>query len=196
MHSNVDCIILAAGLSSRMFDFKPLMLYNGISFLENIINKTKNFCNKVIVVTGYNSKLIESIIQTKYNNEKIYTVFNPEYNSSMYLSLLAGLKQVTNNNHVLYHFIDQPTIPVQFYSEFLAEIDTTSLIVQPRNCNKRGHPLLFSFNFCKHLLNSNPDSYLKLEMKKFENEIKYWDCNYMQILKDFDTPEDYKIIED
>ena len=90
MHSNVDCIILAAGLSSRMFDFKPLMLYNGISFLENIINKTKNFCNKVIVVTGYNSKLIESIIQTKYNNEKIYTVFNPEYNSSMYLSLLAG----------------------------------------------------------------------------------------------------------
>ena len=196
MQNNVDCIILAAGLSSRMFDFKPLMLYNGMSFLENIINKTKKICNKVIVVTGYNSKLIESIIQTKYNNEKIYTVFNPEYNSSMYLSLLVGLTHVTNNNHVLYHFIDQPTIPVQFYYEFLAEIDTTSLIVQPRYCNKRGHPLLFSFNFCKHLLNSNPDSYLKLEMKKFENEIKYWDCNYKQILKDFDTPEDFKIIED
>lgn len=196
MHSNVDCIILAAGLSSRMFDFKPLMLYNGVSFLENIINKAIKYCNKVIVVTGHNSKLIEFIIQTKYKNEKIFTVFNPEYNSSMYLSLLAGLKHVTKNNYVLYHFIDQPTIPEKFYSEFLDEIDATSLILQPRYKFKRGHPLLFSFNFCKHLLNSNPDSYLKLEMKKFENEIKYWDCNYMQILKDFDTPEDFKIIED
>ena len=196
MKNNIDCIILAAGLSSRMLAFKPLLLYNNITFLENIINKVITYIDKIIVVTGFNSINIEQIIKSKYDGKQVYTVYNKNYNSSMYYSLLKGIEQITNNNFALYHFIDQPTIPADFYPAFLSQIDKNDYIIQPTFNNKKGHPLLFSFNFCKHLLISDVNSNLKIEMQKFENLKKYWNCEFKEILKDYDTLEDYKVIEE
>jgi len=195
MRNDVCCIILAAGLSSRMIHFKPLMIYNEVTFLEAIINKVINYVHKVIVVTGYNSDKIEALLSSKYDNKKVITIFNPKYNNSMYISLLKGLELVEPNNFVLYHFVDQPTIPNEFYAKFFDQIDKESYIIQPVYKNKKGHPLIFSFNFCKHLLNSNIDSNLKIEMSKFKDSIKYWNCEYEQILKDYDTIEDYQTIQ-
>lgn len=196
MTNNIDCIILAAGLSSRMKSFKPLMLYNGFTFIETIINKVIKHVNKVIIVTGYNSEKIEHLLNLKYKDKNVFTVFNPNYNDSMFLSLHKGIELLELNHFALYHFVDQPTIPEEFYPFFLSQIDEKSAIIQPKFNNKKGHPLLFSFNFCKHLLNSDINSNLKTEMEKFENKKKYWNCEYEQILKDFDTMEEYKTIKD
>jgi len=96
----------------------------------------------------------------------------------------------------LYHFIDKPTIPEQFYSDFVKQIDDTSEFIQPKYKNKKGHPLLFDFNFIKHLLNSDIGSNLRDEIRKTNITKKYWECDYPEILKDYDTPEDYQNMEE
>lgn len=195
MKKIVDCVLLAAGLSTRMGEFKPLLKFNGFTFIENIINKTIEYTNSIYIVTGYNNNLIEYIINTKYPNKNIFLVYNENYNSGMYQSLLTGLSKIEDEHYCLYHFVDQPTIPTSFYKNFILQIDEYSDIIQPVYNGKKGHPLIFSFNFVKYLLNSKIDSNLKDEIKKFSKTIKYWKCDYPQVLKDFDTKEDYLLIE-
>ncbi len=196
MEKIVDCVILSAGLSTRMGEFKPLLNYNGLTFIENIINKTIDFVKSIFIVTGYNKNLIEDLIITKYLNKNVYLVYNENYKNGMFQSLLTGLSKIENNNYCLYHFVDQPTIPNSFYKNFIAQIDETNDIFQPVYKGKKGHPLIFSFNFIKHLLNSNINSNLKYEMKNFTNKVKYWECDYPEVLKDFDTKDDYLFIEE
>ncbi|MFH0733972.1 MAG: NTP transferase domain-containing protein [bacterium] len=195
MKSNISSLILTAGLSTRMGEFKPLLKFNNITFLENIINKILLVSEEIIIVTGYRHKEIECLIFDKYdNNPQIKIVYNAQYDKPMFVSLQTGLQEVNNNNWVLYHFIDQPIIPQEFYSQFINQIDMESEFIQPTYKTKKGHPLLFNFKFAKHLLNSDITSNLRDEIWKTDLKKKYWECIFPQILKDFDTPDDYNKI--
>ncbi len=197
MKSEISSLILTAGLSTRMVDFKPLLKFNNITFLENIINKTLLVSNQVIIVTGYRHEEIKNLILEKYSfNTQIKIIFNSRFNEPMFLSLQTGLKEVKKNNWVLYHFIDQPIIPDEFYKQFVNQIDEEFEFIQPTFNTKKGHPLLFNFKFVKHLLNSDITSNLRDEIWKTDLKKKYWESTFPQILKDFDTPDDYKKIDE
>ncbi len=193
--NNVSCVILAAGMSTRMKSFKPLLTFNKLTFIENIIYKTSPIVDEVIVVTGYKQNEIMDLFNV--NNKKsnnIKFVFNQDYQAPMFNSLQLGLNKVKEGNWVLYHFVDQPTIPETFYCEFLEQIDPKFNFIQPVFNGKKGHPLLFNFNFVKHLVNSNSTSNLRDEIYYTEIVKKYWDCNFKEVLNDYDTPEQYNNI--
>ena len=58
-NKNIDAIILAAGLSSRMGIPKALLDFNGFNFLINITLKLSSICGRIVVVTGHQSELVE-----------------------------------------------------------------------------------------------------------------------------------------
>lgn len=189
-------VILSAGFSKRMGEFKPLIIYNEKSFLENIAYKLSQVCNKIIIVTGYNSDLIEQHIKSWDNKlkSKVNLVFNPNYEKGMFTSLKRGV-EANSGNWILYHFVDQPTLPQAFYNEFVKRIDSNFDWLQPVKVKRKGHPVLFNKIINEKILSAPDDSNLR-EITKKDIKKNFWQCDYKEIFDDIDKPEDMKKLDE
>ena len=85
-------LILAAGLSSRMGDFKPLMPFRGKTLIESTIDSMLAAgVKQIVIVLGYRGNDIESILRLHYGREIIYAR-NPHYETTdMLTSIKYGL---------------------------------------------------------------------------------------------------------
>lgn len=190
----VTGLIITAGLSSRMGKFKPLLQYEGKTFLHNIIRKLDSICDKIVVVTGHNRDSIETELNSLPKRTKFKTIFNENYKDGMFTSLQKGLEFASNNSWILYHFIDQPTLPNIFYEDFLAQIDDNFDWIQPKLNSKNGHPILLNQKTINLILEAPQSSNLKEITHNSKIRKKYWDCNYSEIHDDIDTIERYNNI--
>ena len=96
--------------------FKPVADYKGKTFIDNIILKLNPVCEKIFVVTGFNSeKLKEEVNKTFFDEKEILNklifVYNENYEQGMFTSLQNGIKETSNCDWILYHFVDQPGSP-------------------------------------------------------------------------------------
>jgi molybdenum cofactor cytidylyltransferase len=189
----MDGIIVAAGLSSRMGNFKPLLKYNGKTFLENIISNLDLICDKIVIVTGYNSEKINENIYQLSNDikNKIEVNHNSHYESGMFTSLQKGLEKC-NSNWIIYHFIDQPNLPKVFYEKFSQQIKQGYDWLQPVNNGQKGHPIIFNKKIRDKILNADTNSTLRTISASKKINKYFWECNFVEILSDFDYPTDLK----
>ncbi|MFH1197007.1 MAG: NTP transferase domain-containing protein [bacterium] len=205
-------IIISAGLSERMGTDKALLNYNGIPFVIQIILNLSKVCEKIIVVTRHNSEKIKISIEEFFlshnllNNEtisqfrhaelkdakeKVKVIFNPDYETGMFTSLQKGIGEALNYDWTIYHFVDQPMLQENFYSDLISQTDETYDWIQPEYKGKKGHPIVFRKSIYDMILNSPQESSLK---EISNNEIikkKLWDCGYPEVLNDIDTPDIY-----
>lgn len=188
---SVTGLVVSAGLSGRMGVFKPLLTFNNLSFIQNVVIKLSAVCNKIIIVTGFNAEKIEKNLKQIKENEKCKFVYNPDYNKSMYLSLKSGLNECSTE-WILYHFVDQPGLPKEFYSDFIRQTDKSYNWIQPAIKGVKGHPILFD-SFTKKIILENDENDNLRDVSKSESiKKKIWECSYKEILQDIDTPEQYK----
>lgn len=193
-NNNVTGLIISAGFSKRMGEFKPLLNYKGNSFLLNIAAKLNLVCDKIILVTGHNSELIRRHI-SEWQDElrkKINIVHNPDYEKGMFTSLKRGV-EANSGDWILYHFVDQPTLPQTFYNEFVNQADPEYDWIQPSISKRKGHPVLFNKIINEKILSAPDDSNLR-EITKKNIKKKFWQCNYKEIFDDLDTIQDYNKI--
>ena len=92
LYHKIYGLILSAGLSGRMKMFKPLANYKGKTFIHNIILKLNPVCEKIFIVTGFNSEKLKYEITKTFSNEKellskINFVYNENYKQGMFTSL-------------------------------------------------------------------------------------------------------------
>lgn len=184
-------MLLSAGLSGRMKKFKPLLMYKGDSFVQNIVLKLSSVCGKIIIVTGYEAKEVEKNINKLNLQSKIDFVFNPDFEKEMFTSLKSGLRKAGEADWILYHFVDQPGLPTEFYSEFLKQIDDEHNWIQPAIKKRRGHPILIKKELFELILKALDGSNLREISGSPIVKKKYWECNYSEIFQDVDTEEDY-----
>ncbi len=181
-----------------MGKFKPLLEYKGKSFAQNIVEKTSTVCDRIIVVTGYNStavvkRLTDSLEKNIF--KKINFVFNERFEQGMFTSLKKGISEAKSSEIILYHFIDQPTLPEDFYVSFVKEIDSEFDIIQPTYNGKKGHPILLGEKAKRLIASADENETLKHLLEKRNLSIKLWECGFPEVLKDFDLPEDLETIE-
>jgi len=191
---NITGLLLCAGLSGRMGTSKALMIYSGLPFVVQVIKKLFLVCEEVIVVVGHESEKVGLVVK-KYlkSNEfhKVKLVLNVNYRGGMFSSLQCGLRNVSQSDWILYHFVDQPSLPVSFYNEFVEQLSEEINWVQPSHKIKLGHPILFNKKVSAIILNQDKDNSLR-EMsddRRIKREI--WDCKYPEILQDIDTIEQF-----
>ena len=189
--NKIYSIILSAGFSGRMKKFKPLLLYKGNSFVQNIVLKLSLVCEKIIIVTGYKEQEVEENVNQLNLQSKLEFVFNPDFEKGMFTSLKAGLRKAGNADWILYHFVDQPGLPSEFYSELLEQIEEDHNWIQPSIKNRRGHPILIKKELFELILKAPDDSSLREIRNSPIVKKKYWECNYQEIFQDVDTEEDY-----
>jgi len=189
-------LIISAGLSSRMGKFKPLILLDGKSFLENIISKLDPICEKIVVVTGHKSDVIEKHISDSehIDQSKIQLVYNSNYERGMFSSLKKGIGFVDKNNWVLYHLVDQPNLLQDFYTEFVIQVNDKIDWIQPTFGNRKGHPILFNSKVANSILDSDDNQNLRIVSSSNAINKKYWQCEYKSICTDVDTLKDLEIL--
>ncbi|MBZ0199209.1 MAG: NTP transferase domain-containing protein [Ignavibacteriaceae bacterium] len=191
-------LLLCAGLSARMGYNKTLLNYNNSSFISNILFKMNRVCSKLIVVTGYQHKIISKAINEdeslKPFIDKVTVVENENYIKGMFTSLKQGIKEI-DSGYILYHFVDNPSLPLNFYIDFQMQVNKNNNWFQPVFGGKKGHPIIIDDFVAKLILAEDENSNLK--SLSLNNHIKkfYWVCDYPEILYDIDTPADYKMLK-
>lgn len=190
MKTKITGIIISAGLSSRMGKFKPLLEYEGKSFLVNIIDKLLSICENVIIVTGFNYKDIEKSILTKYD-DRVKCKYNNDYEKGMFTSLQKGVEEIKTADWIMYHQVDQPNLPGDFYINFVNEIDKNYDWIQPTYNERKGHPILFNYKVIQEILKAEAEGNLRLISSQDKIIKKLWSSKYSEIHTDIDTIEEF-----
>ncbi|MDA6076735.1 NTP transferase domain-containing protein [Edwardsiella anguillarum] len=101
----VEGIITAAGLSSRMGQWKMMLPYRGGTLLDASINNALGFCQQIILVVGFRA---DELLQRYGDHPRIRTVVNLDYRSGLFSSVRCGAAAVQSD----YCFISHGDIPV------------------------------------------------------------------------------------
>mgnify|MGYP001612083614 FL=1 len=194
----INGLLISAGFSGRMGAFKPLMTYEGEPFVVVITKKLLIFCDRVVIVTGFKNDQVESIINSTFYTlhsslkHRVVCVYNSNYEKGMFTSLQTGLKELTDSNWVLFHFVDKPFHKEKFYKDFISQIDENYDWIQPMYDGKEGHPVMFKKTVFEKIITSPENHILRLIRDDGLTKKKKWECSYSQILKDFDAKEDFE----
>ena len=184
-------LIISAGLSSRMGKFKPVLSYNGKSFIQNIILRLDSVCDKIIIITGRKAIEVEENVNQISTHSEIEFVHNANFEKGMFSSLQAGLAEVIECDWILYHFVDQPGLPIEFYKEFVEQIDDKNNWIQPKINEQKGHPVLIHKYLTQLIISASVDSNLREISNDPVVKKKFWECGYKNIFQDIDTEKDY-----
>ena len=143
--SKIGGLLLAAGLSSRMGEPKPLLEWNGKSLIEFHIDILNSLNIKPTIVLGFCS---EKIIR-KIRNYDVDIIVNSNYKSGKTSSIIKGLGAIPKVDDILLMSIDQPRpkyiLEQLIKNHFLSgkEITIPKFILEDGSL-RGGHPVILS----------------------------------------------------
>ena len=155
-----SAVILAAGFSSRMKDFKPLLPIGGTTMVEAAINLFKaNQITDIVVVTGHNSGQLEPYVK----NAGALPVFNPDFASGMLTSIQKGIKNIRPDHAGFFLLpVDIPAIRPSTVCRMIQAFQTTAdHVIMPYFNDTPGHPPLIPHRFKKDILGLENGSTLR-----------------------------------
>lgn len=187
-------IVLAAGLSSRMGDFKPLMPLKDKTIIEFTVENMKNAgVNKIIVVLGHNGNEVETLLRQKYDASELKFVYNTNYaTTDMFASIKLGISALENNTNFFLLPGDMPAVSSKTFILLKESMyKTDALVTFPVVSGKRKHPPLISADCIKYILNHDGEDGLRGVWNKIENRIIEVSVTDLGCTLDADTKEDY-----
>ncbi|MCC5647358.1 nucleotidyltransferase family protein [Nostoc sp. CHAB 5824] len=190
--STIAIMILAAGASTRMGTPKQLLLYQGRSFLEYIIEMAiASVCQPVVVVLGANAKQI----YPQLKQLPVRVVNNLDWACGMSTSVKSGIEFLNNLPQkieaVVITLCDQPFVSHQLINQLVdAYYSTKKPIIACEYAGTLGVPALFSQIFFLELAALKETSGAKKVIQKNLNEVFSIPFPLGDI--DIDTPKDYE----
>ncbi len=186
--NKITGVILAAGLSSRMGEFKQLLPIGERPAVCRIASVLTDCLRQVIVVVGHRAQEVQDALR-EYN---VKCVTNKDYSDGMLSSVQCAVREMGPGRDYLFCLGDQPSLDgdvVQAVIDRALRVDAG--IVVPTFKGKRGHPLFLRRSYGPAILEleqgvglnaitrNNPQDTLEVPL----------DCE--AILEDMDTPADY-----
>lgn len=155
MSRRIGGLILAAGLSSRMGDFKPLMPLRDKTLIENSIDSML-LCgiSPIVVVLGYRAQEVETILNSRYFSGTLTLAYNHEFaTTDMLTSIKVGLDAMPPCDAFFLLPGDMPVIAKETYLALARfQSDTAPHIVFPTLEGYRKHPPLIDSRFIPEIL--------------------------------------------
>ncbi len=182
----IDGIILAGGYSSRIKKNKMVLLYNELPIICNVIESMKDFCNKIVIVTGHYH---DEIVQVVSKYEQVIVIRNINYDLGMFSSVITGVKEINND-----FFLTPGDYPLIQKETFKSLLNASGEIRVPIFNNRKGHPILIKKELIDPLLNEPVDSNLKVFRDRYT--VNYIETTDEGVLIDVDTMEDYLLIKE
>jgi putative nucleotidyltransferase with HDIG domain len=182
-------IILAAGFSSRMQEFKPLLAVGDQTIADRVISIFQNLDVDVILVTGWRKQEFVNGIKS----ENISIVENPDFEKGMLSSIQTGVRYLEPGYQGFFVTpVDIPLVRESTIRILLKNAGTyPDRIIYPVFDSRRGHPTLITSALAPGILiwsaEGGLDSILATH-HDLDLDVAVPDEN---ILLDADTREDY-----
>ncbi len=145
----IDCVIPAAGLSSRMGSYKLLEQFGQHSLVSWAVHHAVSACRRVIVVLGHNADAVRAVLP---HGDQLIVVTNTEYERGMLTSIARGAAEVQSDRFFVAP-ADMPFLRPDLFRAVAAAADnsdTGPLPVSepvawfPDYHGRSGHPVLIS----------------------------------------------------
>ena len=185
-------VIVAAGMSSRMGEFKPMLNIGSISIAQRILaNFQQAGIKKIVMVTGYNATALERHLAGK----GVVFLRNEAYETTqMFDSAKIGLRYMKDKcDKVLFTPVD---IPMFTASTVNALIESGASLACPVCQGKTGHPILIDSSLIEGILADGGEGGLKGALERCRARMVQVMVDDPGTLKDADTPEDYAALLD
>jgi molybdenum cofactor cytidylyltransferase len=189
--TKIGVIVLAAGLSSRMGEFKLLLKWvDDQPLLAHVVEKVTALpVAPVVVVTGHRADAVRAAL-TGFD---VTFAHNPDYADGEILSSMkVGLRTMPETvAAVMVVPGDMPRISPEVMQQVL-NAHAPATIVAPQYAGERGHPVLFDRHFWQALLDLPRDGMPRDVLRANKDRIRLIDVSSDGILADVDTPETYE----
>jgi CTP:molybdopterin cytidylyltransferase MocA len=189
----ISALLLAAGESRRMGDFKQLLRLGDKSFVEHCVdNLLASRIDEVIVVTGHR----ESEVRHAIGERRVIFAYNGQYESGMTSSIKRGMGAISkSSNACVLALVDQPEIDPKVVNRIIETYERARpLIVIPTYEGKHGHPILLDVSLKREILNLDSAQALRDVVHAHSSEISRVEVYDQSVLEDCDLPEDYRRI--
>jgi molybdenum cofactor cytidylyltransferase len=184
-------LILAAGESKRMGFPKMLLTFNGRTMIENVIgNVIRSDVDNTMVVLGADRDTLIELVE----KSPVKYCYNDNYKEGMLSSVKCGFRNLPSYFEAVLVFQgDQPLIfPKAINTVIEAYRHSGKGIVIPVYKNKRGHPLLIDRKYRNEIEKLDAHEGLRSLAYQFSDDVLEVETDNSDILRDFDTYEDYK----
>lgn len=191
----ISSLILAAGLSSRMGDFKPLMPFRKKTLIENTIDSVLlGGAQTAVVVTGYRGDELEAFLKSRYGKQILF-VRNPHYEETdMMGSIQIGCLALPVCDAFFLLPGDMPVIHQStFFKLKKARCADTVSVVIPTLEGYRKHPPLIDARLIPNILSFQGDGGLRQLWQQLGDRIKTVPVDDEGVWVDLDTRQDYQM---
>ncbi len=184
---NIGAVVVAAGMSSRMGAFKPMLSIGSISIAQRVVATLKQAgAQRVAVVTGFNADELERHLA------RSGAVFlrNERYaETEMFDSVRIGLEYFRGKcQRVLFTPVD---IPLFTAATVEALLGCGAPLACPVCRGERGHPILMSGGVVERVLAGGGEGGLRGALERCGVPMTEVEVPDPGILLDADTPADY-----
>lgn len=194
MNKKFGAVILAAGYSSRMGTFKPLLELGGQTIIERLLGvlvaagiKRKN----IVVVTGHNREALLPAVK-KY---KVRKTFNPRYDQGMFTSIQTGASSMADGLDGFFIMpVDCPLISPKVLKQLIKSFEPDKFSVACYR-GKKGHPLLVPEKFRQEIIDHDGKNGLKAITDRDFGLMKRMETGFEGVILDMDTPQAYEEIQ-
>lgn len=188
-----DCVLLAAGTSSRLEPWKMTLPFGKGTVIEACVQAALEVCGRVILVAGFRA---EELIELFRCRKRVLPVVNERYAEGMFSSVRCGAAQVRSERFYL-SLGDMPRVGANVYRALAVQPVVDAVI--PKYRGKKGHPLLLSAAVARALLAREPgvgkqEPTLRDVLAELPTLTVPVDDPY--ILQDIDTREDWRALAD
>ena len=184
-------VILAAGVSSRMGRFKPMLPIGNTSFIKRLISQMRDAgVKEIVVVTGYREdELTEHLAGTG-----VLFVHNELFFATQMLdSVKLGIRKVRelfpDADRILLSPADVVMSPRWIFKAVLVP---SADFVRPVYRGKSGHPVLINRSLFQYIEEYEGDGGLRAAVESSGMKIVEISVDDPDILLDADTKEDYR----
>ena len=183
----IGALIVAAGMSKRMGEFKPMLSIGSISVAQRVVaTLTQSGVSKIVMVTGFNATTLERHLA----GNGIIFLRNENYETTqMFDSVKIGLSYLQDKcDKVLFTPVDVPLFTANTVKAILG---SGASLAAPMCEGKQGHPILIASHLIPEILSDCGEQGLKGAMDRCSQPLQHIDVEDFGTIHDADTPEDF-----
>ncbi|AET66942.1 uncharacterized MobA-like protein [Desulfosporosinus orientis DSM 765] len=187
----ITAIIVAAGYSFRMKQFKPLLSLGERTVLERAVESfLKSGIRDIRVVVGHRADELYPILERL----GVQTIVNPNFAEGMFSSVTAGIKSLSPGTQGFFLLpVDNPIVKKDTIKKLQNAFFATEFgIIYPTYQGTRGHPPLISCRYLSNVMAWEGPGGMRALLDHYEQDALEIEVEDPGILLDMDTPEDYQ----
>ncbi len=184
----VGAVILAAGLSSRMGAFKPLLCLGDKTVLAHAVELfRRSGVRSILVVIGYRG----DEVRAEAERLGVRWVVNSDYRRGMFSSVQAGVAGLPRVDAFFLLPVDIPLVRPSTLKTLLASF-VPKMVVSPAFGDSPGFPPLIPAQLINPILRYDGPEHLDSLLQTQARQVPVWDRG---VVLDADTPDEWQELQ-